>query len=47
MIIMAFKLTVVACTEGDNKGAARRFVDEKQVRECWKLNAEIAERGDS
>ena len=29
MIIMAFKLTVVACTEGDNKGAARRRSSKK------------------
>ena len=44
---MAFKLKVVACTEGEsNRGAARRFgVDEKRVREWRKLKAEIADRG--
>ena len=37
--IMAFKLKVVACAEGESsRGAARRFgVDEKRVRE-WRKN---------
>ena len=45
--IMAFKLKVVACTEGESsRGAARMFgVDEKRVREWRKLKAEIVERG--
>ena len=44
---MAFKLKVVACTEGEsNRGAARQFgVDEKRVREWRKLKTELAERG--
>ena len=44
---MAFKLKVVACTEGESdRGAARRFgVDEKRVREWRKLKTELTQRG--